>query len=603
MLSVHLFQPQYASYFSGQLNYWLPYSVGCIWAYAQQYSEIQENFELTALHYRRRPVEEVLNSIDNPTVAGFSCYNWNEEYCLEIARAIKKRWPQCVIVFGGPQTGFNHSDLDFIDSIVMAEGEYAFVKILQSILAKQKPETLFTKDRLVDLEIPSPYLLGLFDNIIKDAPGVLFNTVIETNRGCPFKCTFCDWGSLTYSKVRKFDLVKVEKELEWIRDNPIGHINVADANFGIFKERDLEIAKLIHKHLHGSSVDYVQLTYTKNSNDTVFEIAKAMGSLTKSVTLSMQSMNPATLTAIKRDNLKSNNLQYLLDLSEKYKIPTHTEMILGLPEETLESWRHGLCELLEAGQHNHIETYFTNMIENAELNQTQKFNYNIKTIKVTNYQPWSLDDNSGIPEYTDLVTSTSTMTIEDMYNGYMWSWLIQNFHQSGYSQLITKYCRQVLGISYRTFYDNLLNRVLTTPGIVQDLYNQTRTWTTQLLTRGNMDDNTEVHFLMSESFYGFFKNPNPVLELVFATANELGSIDPTVIELQRHAVYSDSWPGTSLLSSNFDIQTWKAIPCQYQVTGKVSHDMEIDARAAQLLRRRGLFKNQFVEVSNSLATA
>jgi len=37
---------------------------------------------------------------------------------------------------------------------------------------------------------------------------------IETNRGCPHKCTFCDWGTLTYTKVRHFDLKRVEDDID-----------------------------------------------------------------------------------------------------------------------------------------------------------------------------------------------------------------------------------------------------------------------------------------------------------------------------------------------------------------------------------------------------
>ena len=45
-----------------------------------------------------------------------------------------------------------------------------------------------------------------FDKFVKDNPNTYFAAIYETDRGCPFKCTFCDWGSATASKVNKFDL-------------------------------------------------------------------------------------------------------------------------------------------------------------------------------------------------------------------------------------------------------------------------------------------------------------------------------------------------------------------------------------------------------------
>ena len=60
-------------------------------------------------------------------------------------------------------------------------------------------EKIYKGERLHHLEIPSPYLTGVFDDIIANNPEYVFNATLETNRGCPFACTFCDWGSLTYA--------------------------------------------------------------------------------------------------------------------------------------------------------------------------------------------------------------------------------------------------------------------------------------------------------------------------------------------------------------------------------------------------------------------
>ena len=54
----------------------------------------------------------------------------------------------------------------------------------------------------------------------------------------PFACTFCDWGSATKSKVRKFSEERLEREIEWFGDNEIAYVDCCDANFGIFQERD-----------------------------------------------------------------------------------------------------------------------------------------------------------------------------------------------------------------------------------------------------------------------------------------------------------------------------------------------------------------------------
>jgi radical SAM superfamily enzyme YgiQ (UPF0313 family) len=40
----------------------------------------------------------------------------------------------------------------------------------------------------------------------------------ETNRGCPFQCTFCDWGSATAAKVNQFELDRLLREVDWFAE-------------------------------------------------------------------------------------------------------------------------------------------------------------------------------------------------------------------------------------------------------------------------------------------------------------------------------------------------------------------------------------------------
>ena len=70
--------------------------------------------------------------------------------------------------------------------------------------------------RLRDFEnVPSPYLTGVFDELIKENPKERWLASWETNRGCPFSCAFCDWGSATASKVSRMHLDRIYKELDW----------------------------------------------------------------------------------------------------------------------------------------------------------------------------------------------------------------------------------------------------------------------------------------------------------------------------------------------------------------------------------------------------
>lgn len=597
--NIHFFQPQYVAQFDQTPNIWLPYSVGCLWAYAQTFSDIHERWQLAKFHYRRWPINQVLETLVDPSVCAFSCYTWNEQYCLKLAEAIKLQWPQCHIVFGGPQTGGNHVKYEFIDTIVMSEGEESFVEILRCLDQGKRPNQFYNKKRIENLDIPSPYELGLFDHIIEENPGnVYFNAVIETNRGCPYACTYCDWGGTTYSKVRKFDLERIRRELEWIKTHRVKVLFISDANFGIFKDRDREIAQLMSDILDDSDVEMALTTYLKNSNKTVFEIAKAFGRLLRGVTLSVQTMNPDTLKAIKRDNMKSNDLRELLELSHQYKITTYTDMILGLPLETLESWNSGLCQLLELGQHNQCDIYICNILENTELNFEQRQKYNIKTVKTKNYNTFSLNDESDIDEYVDIVCSTNTMSTSDMVNGFMYHWMIQNFHFTGYSQLISKYCRNVLNISYKDFYDNLYDAVSQDTGTIGKLYQEQRRGVDEILTHGRvLDQDIEVHVFYYQHFYDFYKNINDVYDMVISATKKLvPDLDLGVIELQRAFVGRSSNDQTSVIDSKFNIDTWQPGNFKYRVASEIKKS-KITRDDFTRLRRKGFLRNKFIQIN------
>ena len=129
---------------------------------------------------------------------------------------------------------------------------------------------------MTDMDFPSPYQMGVFNNIIKNNPDVLWSMTVETNRGCPHRCTFCDWGTVTYGKINKFGLNRVAEQILLGLENKVGFIFNADANFGMFKERDIEIAKMFRKAANNGRLEAVNVQYSKNSTEVIFEIAQIL---------------------------------------------------------------------------------------------------------------------------------------------------------------------------------------------------------------------------------------------------------------------------------------------------------------------------------------
>lgn len=197
------------------------------------------------------------------------------------------------------------------------------------------------RDRITDIDtIPSPYLTGLFDEF----GSVRAGAVIETNRGCPYGCTFCDWGSATLSKVRRFDLDRVFAELEWSAKNNIEDASIADANFGMLS-RDVEItekiAELKRKYGYPKSVG---INYAKNQVKYLRDIIRIMADveiLTEGK-VSLQSMDETTLQVIDRANIKLDKYNELASEFRRANLPLAVEIMVGLPGATTAAFHNDL---------------------------------------------------------------------------------------------------------------------------------------------------------------------------------------------------------------------------------------------------------------------
>ena len=562
-------------------QYWLPYSVGCLWAYAQQFDHVKENWNLREIFFKRSPIDETLNKIKDPKICAFSVYTWNRAYTIEMSKAVKKRWPDCLLVFGGPEISSSWLKYDFVDCLVLGEGETAFVEILELVDQGHRPEVIIKKPRMLSLDdIPSPYVTGVFDRLVGENADIHWCAALETNRGCPYSCTFCDWGGLTQSKIKKFKLQRIVEEIQWLRDQKISVLYITDANFGIFKDRDFEIAELIRRELidKNPTLEYISLNYEKNSNENVFKIASTFGPIAKGVTFSMQSLNPKTLEVIKRKNMDANNVEHLMALAEKYDLEFYSEMMLGLPEETLESWKHGMCQLLELGQHNRIEVYPVHVLENTELNLEQKIKYDIKIIPVEG-AVIAADQQSEIKEYVDTVYSTNTMNTEDLVDAYMYSWMVVNFHIGGYSKLLSKYHRHVHDISYRQFYDNMFEKLKReNENIVHRQYQLTRTAIANIYKTGSTDvDDLKLGNLIHNSGFYFYKNLDQVLEFVIDQCVLVRDCDEGILEIQKRVLLNSYYSLPEKISTSVDIDHWQLVDSIYEVT-PIELDLDLNYR-------------------------
>ena len=451
----------------------LPYSVGCLWSYANQFQEIAHNYTLKGFLIEKIDPQRLVDSLDDPDVFGFSAYVWNCNYSLDVARRVKEKFPKCVIVFGGPHVPVADKDWlirnSFVDFVVYKEGEVVFYNLLRRLagmahstkgmgfLTDGELNTQEAPERIEDLSaVPSPYLLGYFDDLVAKYKNTKFelNAILETNRGCPFKCTFCDWGGVTESKIKKFEMCRIHEEIIWCAENKIEHVDIADANFGAFKQRDTEIAEFLVKTK--KSYGYPRMTnisWHKSQGKHLVDIAKMLvqAGMLKSFYVSLQSTSPAVLEAIKRTNVGSEFIGSMKTISEQNGFRLGTEFLAPLPHETRES----LLASLEYATENNISFSLQPILvlPNSEMNnEDYRSRYGLVS------RPNTLDEpHPWTKETEEIVIETNTMSKQEFNDTMLVGFLIQSLHSTGFTDLIAKYYKKNKQIAFTLFYQKLLD--------------------------------------------------------------------------------------------------------------------------------------------------
>jgi radical SAM superfamily enzyme YgiQ (UPF0313 family) len=351
------------------------YPLGCLAAYAKTAFDgaLGEKFEFGHVTpTEARQVPAVLDDVARePGIFLLSSYVWNHDVNIGFAKQLKQRSPESLVIVGGPHVPRMpvHCERFFdshpyVDVAVRHEGEVTLAELLKTVAdARSSPEGLSSVDlsdvaglsfrkngtiartpdrgRTMDLAVyPSPYTTGEYDHWIENR----WYMPIESNRGCPYGCTFCDWGAATLSKIARVSMERVLGEVDFAAKNRIHTIGFCDANFGIL-ERDLEIVRYIvqTRERTGYPQD-VGYTNAKTAKPRLGEIIKLLrdAGLTAAAQISMQTTDEQVLANVERANIKTSEYRKMIAFFHQQDIPTVSDMMLGLPGQTYETCKADL---------------------------------------------------------------------------------------------------------------------------------------------------------------------------------------------------------------------------------------------------------------------
>lgn len=147
--------------------------------------------------------------------------------------------------------------------------------------------------------------------------------------------------------------------------------------------------------------------------------------LQKGVNLALQSLNEDTLKSINRRNVSNATYKDLQGMFTQRGISTFTDIIIGLPNETYDTFTDGVSKAIESGQHNRIQFINLTLLENTTMSEPdyqKKYGFLVNESKVIQHHT-SIEDESRVSEVQKLVIGNDTMPKEDWIKSKVFSWM------------------------------------------------------------------------------------------------------------------------------------------------------------------------------------
>lgn len=466
---------------------YLPYLWGVLKTWHEHHASDVGNWTWLDPIYRYADADEILRTrLDEPIdVLGLSCYTWNWRLQCRIAEAVKARHPECLIVAGGPQPDFSDPgffrDHPYIDAIAVKDGEITFSRILETWASGRRdlspiPGLYLPGDGASDghrftgpAEVPqdfdvSPYIeqSQYYERMIRECDGI-FCATWETNRGCPFRCSFCDWGSNTMSKVRRFGMERVTTELDWLGRNGVSVLFLADANFGMLA-RDVELAERVADSFRQYGAP-TTLSYNnaKNKPWPSIAISKVLfqSGMPYKHMLSIQHTRKEVLSATDRENISSEKQIQAVHELMRCGIPVEVQLILGIPGDTYELWQGCFGDLMEWGIHGQYQKFLYHLLPNAPAASAPfRERWKMETIERCVHSSPHLAQfaaEAEVIEENDIVVSSASYGRDDWVRMNVYAEVVKALHTSALTHLIAHYLRRTHGVSYEAFYSTLVD--------------------------------------------------------------------------------------------------------------------------------------------------
>ena len=447
----------------------LPLNIGYVAAYCKK--QFGTNVEISLFKY----IEDLEKAISEspPDILGLSNYVWGKNVSYEMISMMSEIDPHVLNVWGGPNFPIDFPSQEKfmkkypkVDIYVPVDGEVGFSNIIEQALKadskKEIKQKVLSKPvdgcvsrgtdgklqytipviRIKKLdEIPSPYTTGILDKFFDGK----LSPMMQTNRGCPFHCTFCADGKDEVNQVNYFSTERVKEELDYIvkhKHRDTRNMIFSDLNFGMYP-RDQEIAQYISDlQLKHSYPDFIYISTGKNQKEKVINAIKTLKD-SMPLWMSVQSLDKGVLKNIRRDNISTDHMLALYPAIKDANLQTRAEVILGLPGETHENHMTTLRELIKARM-DEIQVHTCMLLDGSEMgtpNERKKWKLNTK-FRILQRDFVELSNGKKVMEIEEVVVSSEHMTFDEYVDLRILAFVIYITNRGTVYDPITKFLRE-----------------------------------------------------------------------------------------------------------------------------------------------------------------
>lgn len=325
-------------------------------AFAKAYVSETKILEYTI----NQQMDEILMDLyrEKPDLLCFSCYIWNLDYVEELAREIKKIFPETILWLGGPEVSYDAVDvltrLRQVTGVMKGEGEETFLELLEYYHGRRETleEIAGITFRTENGEIRENEWRDVMD--LSRVPFVyedlsLFGHKIiyyETSRGCPYRCSYC---LSSVDKCLRFrDLNLVKKELQFFLDQKVPQVKLVDRTFNCHHTHAKEIWRYLLEHDNGVTNFHFEVSADLLDEEELELISRMRPGLIQ-LEIGVQSTNPDTIRKIRR----TMNFKRLSEVTKQIKTMgnthQHLDLIAGLPMEDYESFGKSFDDVYALG--------------------------------------------------------------------------------------------------------------------------------------------------------------------------------------------------------------------------------------------------------------